>query len=155
MKEPAVEAEALYIGTDRNTSFSTFGAGATETFSTNSGDFFLNGILRFKNDSIVTPYIGAGPGLQYLTTHGQFAGGRGVSLITGVNTSDLDFAAQALAGFNVQICQHVSLFSEYKFIDAIGTDGKSANFAGSGGTYRFKPDQIQQDLITAGVKYSF
>ncbi len=156
--QPAVEAEALYIGdnsTTPNVLSAAFGPGATGRFSSNSGDFFLNGILRFKNNSIVTPYIGLGAGLQYITTHGSidFPGGS----ITGLNTSDLDFAAQALFGLDVQICNHISLFSEYKFIDALGTDGKSSGFPGPGpgATYRFKPDQIQQNLITAGVKYSF
>ena len=153
--QPSVEAEALYIGTDRNVVDNPFGGGATETFSTDSGDFFLNGILRYKNESIVTPYIGAGPGLQYITTHGQFSGNSGDPLVTGVNTSDLDFAAQALLGFDVAVCKHLSLFSEYKFIDAIGTDAKLDGFSAESRTYRFKPDQIQQNLITAGLKYSF
>lgn len=149
--QPAVEAEALYIGDD---SFANDLAGpsSSEHFSTNSGDFFLNGILRFKNSSMVTPYIGAGPGLQYITTHGQISA-PGVTA-TGLDTSDVDFAAQALFGFDIAVCDHITLFTEYKFIDALGTDGKSNNLPG-GGEYRFKPDQIQQNLITAGVKYEF
>jgi opacity protein-like surface antigen len=148
--QPAVELEALYIG-DSSSADGTFAPTAGERFTTNSGDFFLNGILRFKNSSIVTPYVGAGIGLQYITTHGQIAG-PGATL-TGLDTSDLDFAGQALVGFDVAICNHVSLFSEYKFIDALGTDGHAGT--ASNITYRFKPDQIQQNLITAGVKYSF
>jgi hypothetical protein len=35
---------------------------------------------------------------------------------------------------------------------ALGTDGK-ADFLK--GTYRFKPDQVAQNLITAGITYSF
>jgi opacity protein-like surface antigen len=157
--QPAVEAEALYIGENSSAS-NVFAPGIGEHFSSNSGDFFLNGILRFKNKSIVTPYIGAGVGLQYLTTHGTITTASGPfpsgTLATGVNTSDTDFAGQGLIGFDVQICPHLSLFSEYKFIDAIGTDAKSTNTAfGLTGTYRFKPDQLQQNLVTGGVKYSF
>jgi hypothetical protein len=72
-----------------------------------------------------------------------------------VNTSDLDFAPQGLFGLDVQIYRHIPLFSEYKFVDAIGNDGKSSNIAGLSITYRFKPKQVQQNLIAAGVKYSF
>jgi opacity protein-like surface antigen len=151
--QPAVEAEALYIG-DNSHADSVFTPGENMKFSSNSGDFFLNGILRFKNSSIVTPYLGIGAGLQYITTHGTSGGPvAGAAPVTGLDTSDLDFAAQALFGFDVAVCDHVSIFSEYKFIDALGTDGKSTNFPGA--TYRFKPDQIEQNLITAGVKYTF
>ena len=152
--QPAVEAEALYIG-DSSHATNVFVPGRNEQFTSNSGDFFLNGILRFKNSSPVTPYLGVGAGLQYITTHGTLNGGPpGLPPATGLDTSDLDFAAQGLFGLDVAVTNHISIFSEYKFIDAIGTDGKSTNAPG-GATYRFKPDQIQQNLITAGVKYTF
>jgi opacity protein-like surface antigen len=151
--QPVVEADALYIGNNSHaTSFA--GSGSEEKFSTNSGDFFLNGILRLPNKTPVTPYFGAGAGLQYITTHGTLWGPRNVMFGTGLDTSDLDFAAQALAGFDFRLCDHISLFTEYKFIDALGTDGHSNNLPADN-TYRFKPDQIQQHLITAGVKYDF
>jgi hypothetical protein len=150
--QPAVEAEALYIGNDDSHAADAFVPGANTRFSSNSGDFFLNGILRFKNNSIVTPYIGIGAGLQYVTTHGTIQGG-GFNA-TGLDTSDLDFAAQGLIGFDVAVAKHISIFTEYKFIDALGTDGKSTDIGG-GATYRFKPDEIEQNLITAGVKYTF
>jgi len=158
--QPAVEAEALYIG-DESHAADLAGPGSTEHFTSNSGDFFLNGILRFKNSSIVTPYIGIGAGLQYITTHGTLpissVGLLGPVTTTGLVTSDLDFAGQALFGLDFAVCNHVSIFTEYKFIDAIGTDGKSSNvpLTLGGGVYRFKPDQIQQNLITAGIKYEF
>jgi hypothetical protein len=152
--QPAVEAEALYIG-DSSHASDSFPPGNSIHFSSNSGDFFLNGILRFKNSSIVTPYVGIGAGLQYFTMHGQAALPGGTLAATGLDGSDLDFAAQGLAGFDVAICKHLSLFTEYKFIDAIGTDAKSIDEGPTGSTYRLKPDQLQQNLITAGVKYTF
>lgn len=151
--QPAVEADALYIGQNSHTS-SFAGDGSQEKISTNSGDFFINGIIRFPNTSIVTPYLGAGVGLQYITTHQTMWGPGNTVLGTGLDTSDLDLAAQALAGFDFRVCDHVSIFTEYKFIDALGTDGKSTNLPASN-TYRFQPDQIQQHLITAGVKCDF
>jgi len=151
--QPAVELEGMYVGMDASSSANVFAPGNSERFSTNSADTFINGILRFKTGSIVTPYIGLGVGGQYLTTHGQIAPAAG-GPVTGLDTSDWDFAAQGLFGIDVAITDHISLFSEYKFIEAIGTDAKNAN-VGAGATYRFKPDQIQQNLITAGVKYTF
>ncbi len=148
--QPAIEAEALYIGDNSHTD-GAFTPGGNTRFSSNSADFFVNGILRFKNTSIVTPYIGIGVGVQYISTHGDFSDAAG-DRITGANTDDFDFAVQGLAGFDIAICNHISLFTEYKFIDALGTDGDASSNLG---TYHFKPDQIQQHLITAGVKYSF
>jgi opacity protein-like surface antigen len=151
--QPVIETDALYIG-DNSHATSFAGPGSQEKISTNSGDFFVNGICRFPNASLVTPYFGAGAGLQYVTTHQKFWGPGNTNFATGVDTSDLDFAAEALAGFDFRLCAHLSLFTEYKFIDALGTDGKSTNLP-SGNTYRFQPDQIQQHLITAGVKCDF
>ncbi len=162
--QPAVELEGLYIGSDATAS-DAFNTPSSEKFSTNSAGVFLNGILRFKNPSIVTPYLGLGVGLEYFTTHGDYQDA--VALFnnfnlpagthvhaTGMDTSDLDFAGQALIGFDVKVTSHISLFTEYKFIDAIGNDGKNAQFL-NGDTYRFKPDQIQQNLVTAGITYAF
>jgi opacity protein-like surface antigen len=156
--QPAVEAEALYIG-ENSHGDNVIVTPVHESFSSNSGDFFVNGIFRIKNSSVVTPYIGAGVGLQYITTHGTLTVPTGLipsgQFVTGLNTSDLDFAGQALVGLDAQVGARISLFSEYKFIDAIGNDGK-ANFPfAPNGVYRFKPDQIQQNLVTAGVKYNF
>ena len=160
--QPAVEAEALYIGNTIDGNYTSLvGLPASQHYSSNSADFFVNGILRFKNKSIVTPYVGVGAGLQYVTLHGNAplyapGGSPTVLNVTGLNGTDVDFAAQALIGFDVAVCQHISIFTEYKFIDALGTDVKMDNIEDSGGlSARFKPDQIMQNLITAGVKYSF
>jgi opacity protein-like surface antigen len=163
--QPAVEVEGMYIGGSGHAT-DAFVAPSTTKFTSNSGDFFVNGILRFKNGSIFTPYIGTGVGLQYITTHGDFEdaivqpiNNLGLPVgthvhATGLDTSDLDFAAQALIGVSVPLTSHITLFTEYKYVDALGTDGKSTNFL-SRDTYRFKPDQVQQNLITAGITYNF
>jgi opacity protein-like surface antigen len=163
--QPAVEAEGMYIGGSGSTA-NSFITPSTTKFSSNSGDFFLNGLVRFKNGSIFTPYIGLGVGLQYVTTHGDFedaifqpVNNLGLPVgshvhATGLDTSDLDFAAQGLIGVSVPITSHITLFTEYKYVDALGTDGKSTDFLKSE-TYRFKPDQLQQNLITAGITYNF
>jgi opacity protein-like surface antigen len=169
--QPAVEAEALYLGTSSQSRFTgptattfVFGfpfasAPTTGTIkdSFNSAAWFVNGILRFKNSSIVTPYIGAGVGGQYITIHGQatYTTFPVNPTISGLNGSDLDFAGQALGGLDVAITPQISLFGEYKFIDAIGTDAKTSNVGSTNETYRFKPDQIMQNVVVLGLKYSF
>ena len=154
--QPAVEVEGLYIGDDSHAS-GLAGAGSSEHFTSNSGDFFVNGLLRFKNTTPVTPYFGLGAGLQYFSFHNTISVPAAGLTATGLTGDDVDFAAQALAGFDYALSPHLKLFTEYKFIDALGTDAKSDNLPGAigGGTYRFKPDQIQQNLIPAGVKYEF
>ncbi len=151
--QPAVELDTLYIGQNSHvTSFD--GPGSQEKISTNSADVFINGIFRFPNTTLVTPYFGAGAGFQYLTTHGTMWGPGNDMFGTGLDTESYDFAAQALAGFDFRLCNHLSVFTEYKFIDALFTNGRSTNLPASN-TYRFQPDQVQQHLITAGVKCDF
>ena len=150
--QPAVEAEGLYIGNDSHAS-DLAGGGSFEHFTTNSGDFFVNGIIRLKSNMPVTPYFGIGAGLQYFTYHNEISAPSEGVTATGLNGQSLDFAAQALAGFDYDIAPHFTIFTEYKFIDALGTQASSASSAG--GTYTLRADQIQQHLITAGVKYNF
>jgi len=154
--QPGVEGEALYIGTTSTAQANPgIANGAfTEKTSYNSAAWFVNGMLRFKLNCRFTPYIGLGVGGQYITTHSETTS-PGSSPMTGLNGSDVDFAFQGLAGFDYTIFGDWDLFTEYKFIDALGTDIKYTNAGNSGFDYRFKPDQIQQHLITAGVKYNF
>jgi hypothetical protein len=153
--QPAVEAEALYLGTTSTSSGGFLGFNGSDSTSYNSAAWFLNGILRFKNSSIFTPYIGLGAGGEYLTIHSDATVPTIGAHFTGITGSDVVFAGQALAGFDISLATHWDIFTEYKFIDAVGTDIKVSNYGGTGLDYRFKPDQIQQHLIVAGIKYNF
>jgi opacity protein-like surface antigen len=156
--QPAVEGEAFYIGADSTSQINPSIAPATEKISYNSADFFANGLIRFKIDgSPVVPYIGLGVGLQYITIHGEQNFDGTPFKVTGLTGDDVDFAAQVLGGVDYQVFPHWTLFTEYKFVDAIGTNTSApwAGFFGPGVTYRFKPDQIAQQLATAGLKYNF
>jgi opacity protein-like surface antigen len=151
--QPAVELEGLYIG--MRSKAASNGA-FNDTTSYNNAAGLVNGIIRFKiADGFLAhfvPYVGVGAGVEYVTAHtdlnvgGVHAGNAG--------DQDLDFAAQALAGIDYNINRHWTIFTEYKFIDALGTDLKSPSVAG-GADYRFKPDQLAQQLATVGVKYNF
>jgi opacity protein-like surface antigen len=151
--QPAVEAEAMYISMrSKSSNNGTY----DDSTSYNNGAGFINGILRFKSCdgffSRFNPYIGVGVGAEYITAHthldigGADAGNAG--------DQDLDFAAQALAGFDYKLNQHWTLFTEYKFIDALGTNLRSPGVAG-GLDYSSKPDQLAQNVATVGVKYNF
>lgn len=154
--QPVLEAEGLYINAE---STATLGgaltaANITEKTSYNSGAMLINGIVRFKIDNCpVTPYAGIGVGAQYLTTHtDQSTPGLHV---TGLNGNSFGFVAQVLGGIDYEIAPHWTLFSEYKFIDMLGTDVKDINWAGTPLYYKFNPDQIAQQIAVAGVKYNF
>ncbi len=152
--QPAVEAEALYIG--MSSKYTDNVPNLHDSTSWNNAAGFVNGIVRFKLTdgnswfSRITPYLGVGVGAEYLTAHTDLnVGGAHPG---DVGDSDVDFAAQALGGIDFALTPHISLFTEYKFIDALG-----ASFTSSvgGATYRVAPSQIQQNLATVGVKYSF
>ncbi len=154
--QPAVEVDAMYIGMDSSAQNNTGVGSVRSSTSWNNAAGFVNGILRFKLTnsgsffSRLTPYIGVGVGAEYLSTHTHLnvAGGN----VGGVSDDDVDFAAEGLVGLDYNLNQHWTLFTEYKFVDAIGADFNSSTAAG---TYRFAPNQIQQNLATLGVKYNF
>jgi opacity protein-like surface antigen len=180
--QPAVEAEAFYldprIWTDSNFNYTpptvtpppliseVARAGGTDpAFHTRqSGDlhaaaFFLNGILRFKTNSIVTPYFGVGVGTEYLRLDSfdisVTSNGVPLSQSNGLHDDDLCFAMQGLAGLDVQVARHWSLFTEYKYIVAVDPSFSFSNYDGAGSSDSLKADFLGQDTITAGVRYHF
>jgi opacity protein-like surface antigen len=155
--QPAVEVEGLYIGMDSKSQGGGGAAAYHDSTSWNNAAGFVNGILRFKISdqgfwAKFVPYVGVGVGAEYLTSHTDlnFAGGGHPG---DVGDSDVDFAVQGLVGVDYNLTPHWALFTEYKFIDALGADMKSD--IGGGNQYDFHPDQIQQNLATVGVKYNF
>jgi len=151
--QPAVEGEALYIGSRSSAHLN--GGGDDLTLSYNSAAWFANGLIRFVIvNTRITPYLGIGIGGEYISTHGDDSSVTG-GKITGFDASTVDFAFQGLAGFDFAIVPHWSLFTEYKFIDAIDTKLKYTNVGASGTDVTFKPDQFAQQIATVGLKYNF
>jgi lipid A oxidase len=73
----------------------------------------VNGIYRFEPMGRFQPYLGAGLGINI--PHVEVDGAGGVPF---ARTFDYEFggmAAQVLAGVDVRLTEHFSLFSEYKF----------------------------------------
>ncbi len=163
--QPAVEAEALYLGAKAKTTFSYLGSPGstiTESSTQDSGAFMVNGIIRLKTGTILTPYLGSGIGLEYtklsratLTS----ATGNTNSGNNHVNADNLSPAVQGLIGCDVEVFRNWDVFTEYKYLVAIDPQFSSVNFsnlaAGSPNSYTFKSDYLGQHLITAGVKYNF
>ncbi len=149
--QPAVEVEGMYLGT--KSTYTTLGGALNDHTSYNSGAGFLNTIVRFDFNKPIVPYLGIGAGAEYITTHTDWSGPG--AHITGLGGNTWDFAAQGLAGVDFKLMPHITVFTEYKFINAFDTDVKSSNVGGSSADYHFKPDNLQQQVITAGVKYSF
>jgi opacity protein-like surface antigen len=158
--QPAVEVEGLYIGMRSKDAFKlppgTVGFNDTTTYNNAAG--LVNGIIRFKiADGFmahIVPYVGLGAGVEYVTAHTDLSSSAGLHP-GNAGDQDLDFAADALAGVDFNLNKHWTLFTEYKFVDALGTDLKSPSVTAGGSDYRFKPDQLAQQLATVGVKYNF
>jgi opacity protein-like surface antigen len=156
--QPAVELDAMYIGMDSKHQAGALGTTYHDSTSWNNAAGFVNGIIRFKITdsgsffSRLTPYVGVGVGVEYLTTHTNLTFDTGAHP-GNVGDEDVDFAAEAIGGVEYSLTRHLSLFTEYKFVDALGANFESA--IGGGAQYRFAPGQIQQNLATVGVKYNF
>lgn len=164
--QPAVELDALYLGTSAHLhstgNSAAFGASSTlSTSDLDSGAFFVNGILNLKTPSIVTPYIGAGIGGEYLSAsnvklNNTILGGVPTPTVSSSYSDDtFAFAVEAIAGVNINIASHWDLFTEYKFVAAIDPSFTYNNVYVAGDSLKFNPDFIGQHLITAGIKYNF
>jgi OmpA-OmpF porin, OOP family len=178
--QPAVEAEAFYLGTTPHfnyhgtaaltpppTSLTTFG---TVKDDLDSAAFFVNGIFRLKTGTIFTPYVGIGVGAEYLS----LSSGNGTDVATVTNVrggvavahgngpvggdDDVVFATQGLAGFDIEIAKNWDLFTEYKFVVGIDPSfnvGNVGTFGGTAVSGTINPSYIGQHLVTAGIKYNF
>jgi opacity protein-like surface antigen len=157
----AVEVEAFYLGANPKLR-SSYGPGDNFTLQgdLNNAAFMVNGVLSLKTGTRFTPYAGIGIGAEYLTFSNPHSYEDGVGLETfSHSASDLCFAVQGLAGFDIEVYHGWSFFTEYKFIAAIdpSLDFGDYTFPGNNGPYdiKFAPDYIGQNLITCGVRHDF
>jgi lipid A oxidase len=106
--------------------------------------FTLNGMYRFQPVGIFQPYLGAGIGFN--VPHVEVTGNS-----TGFPTTFMyhygGFAAQVLAGVDVPITKHISVFGEYKLSWA----GVSSPLTGG---YHIDTDIITNHVL-AGVSVRF
>lgn len=163
--QPATEVEAFYVGGKLNETYNQNIVG-TAVNANLSGDennavVMLNGLLRLKTGTCVTPYIGAGLGAEYIdlsNIRGSFnATGVGSGSTNFPSTDDVSFAAQAIGGLDFALANHWSIFTEYKYLVAVDPrlDFSAGSIAGIGINGNFTSDFIGQHIVTAGLKYEF
>jgi opacity protein-like surface antigen len=166
----SMELEGSYLGTYENIPLYNVSTGGPtvghETYNLNAYNVILNGLVKFE-DLPVTPYIGGGVGVVFMTAlnHKMTVDGQvngtpttySTSVSTGNNTS---LALQAIVGLERQIYDNLTLFVEYKFLAwldvkfAYGSEPTLTSPPTPGGS-NSQNDFTAQQLLSAGVKYSF
>ena len=158
--QPAVEVEGYYLGT-RLADMNSFGPG--DRFSVNgninSAVLMLNSLVRLKTGTIFTPYIGAGAGVEFQTLTGPSFSEQdfGTDKLQH-NSNDFAPAVQGIAGFDIELAKHWTLFTEYKFVVAIDPQFNTGDISfGGGNTYnlKYQPTYMADHVVSTGLKYSF
>lgn len=166
--QPAAELEAFYFGTKiklnaGNNTTPLWGPGdSTFIADLNSTAFMLNGIARLKTGTIFTPYIGLGIGGEYIQTANisiKHTGPGAPVFASALDDADVVYAAQAVAGFDIEVAKGWDIFTEYKYVAAMNPsfdyNNLARSFAQEGLNVRFNPNFIGQSIVTAGLKYNF
>lgn len=111
--------------------------------------FMVNGIGRMEY-SILRPYIGLGIGMAVITADSTIRLNQPPAAPQSFSDDDIDvvLAAQGLAGLEFKLAERWGLFTEYRhlvFFDSEFTQGG----------YTVSWDNIQQGIVTGGVKYYY
>jgi len=125
---PAVEFEGYYLGTNQNGQLNSPNTRVTnhsfsDSFPIDSGVLLGNALLNFNTPfKSIHPYIGGGIGAAIVsvsnansTQINPFEAGIN-HFNSNPNVSNWSFAAQAKAGFRVDIAERLWLFTEYRFL---------------------------------------
>ena len=161
---PAIELDSYWVQsrqTDRNTSkdntpgYYPYMTGSSSPITTTETTFngrantfanMVNGLAKFDLGSF-QPYAGLGIGFA---TTGWSGTVKGVEKINGdvyarYNQSSFNqssstyFAVQVVAGADYYVCNKMSVFTEYKFLNVCGDNGSS----------------LRNNIVGAGVRYHF
>ena len=107
-------------------------------------DLFVNALYDFKTGSRLTPYVGAGVGVAFVT-----ANNIGLMANNGLlDDTQTEFAYQAIAGVSGMLDKHWSLTADYRYIGT--TDPTFDNTLG--GSSRI---ENASHNILVGLRYSF
>jgi opacity protein-like surface antigen len=157
--QPAVELESYYLNSySKETSQSDGSNSYFHRTEFNDAAFLANGILRLKTGTLFTPYCGVGIGGEYVSNdHNRITNLADGDKYNQTNNDDLDFAVQALAGFDVEVAKGWSLFAEYKYLGALDPDLTNSYQAAGGFTVNRESrlSWYSQNLVVAGLKYKF
>lgn len=107
-------------------------------------DMFANILYDFHTGTILTPYIGAGLGLDLINASdiGTFADGGNL------NDNQMVFVYQAIAGLAAQLDNHWAVTADYRFIAT--SDPRFQSSSGNNTTM----DNASHNIVV-GVRYSF
>jgi opacity protein-like surface antigen len=157
--QPAVEIEAFYLGSYSKQNYPDTDDYIANDFRARYNDAALmtNGIVRFKTGTLLTPYLGIGIGAEYLSNTGVEVYAPEIPAKAGLSgDSSVVFATQFLAGVDVSIAKGWSVFTEYKYLAALAPNFNNVGTV-DGGPYtaKFEPSFIGQQMITAGIKYTY
>jgi opacity protein-like surface antigen len=157
--QPAVEIEGLYLGSYQKQTYPGTINYVPNNFRSQYNDaaLMVNGIVRVPTGTLVTPYVGLGIGGEYISNNSVTVYAPTFPLEAPLGgDSCIVPAVQGLAGVDFKIINGWSVFTEYKYLAAIAPNlSNSGNVAGGYYTAKFEPGWIGQQLITAGIKYSF
>ena len=153
------KSKRFYLGSSSKQSYPETDDYVSNNFRARYNDAALmtNGIVRFKTGTLLTPYLGIGIGAEYLSNTGVEVYAPMIPAKAGLSgDSSVVFATQFLAGVDVSIAKGWSVFTEYKYLAALAPNFNNVgDVAGGDYTAKFEPSFIGQQLITAGIKYSF
>ncbi|MCK9275606.1 MAG: outer membrane beta-barrel protein [Syntrophales bacterium] len=104
-----VEGEIDYKAHDIE-SFSALGVGISGTGEISALSVFVNGYIDFENNTVFTPYLGAGIGFSTIDVDNAQAGG----IVMG-SEDDTVFAYQLMAGFSYAFTESMALDLSYRY----------------------------------------
>ena len=151
----AVRAEielshAVWKSADSVTSVDSFGIANTSAASGNVNATYLlaNAWMDFDTGSILTPYLGGGVGLGWLSGDTIFGGGgNGFGTSTGAG-----FAFQVGTGVKVDLSENMALDVGYRFKDIVNA---SAHDLGGAGQPEFNNVSVSSHNLQIGLTVKF
>jgi len=99
----------------------------------NTWTWMLNGYYDFKNDSMITPYLGAGLGYAHSQLHAP-----------GVDEGDGAFVWQAIAGASFNLTPNWAITADYRYIDTGNFDYTAAT------SFDYTAQEVR-----GGLRYTF
>ncbi len=125
----ALEVEALYMKLDAEASSKSGGFSLRTSGEISAAVFMANALVKFRPIGPIRPYIGGGVGVAHLwlknTDSVVTLNGTRIGTLAREDAEDWTLAYQGIAGFDWQINERWSFFTEYKalvFHDAVGIE---------------------------------
>lgn len=131
----------------------------SEIYNSEFGSFSMltllgNAYLDWDNDSIFTPYIGAGLGFAYIFNDRQYAHNVDNSFNSFHANGQVNFAAAAMAGVSVDVGNNWAIDANYRYLWVGDVDSGGPEFnAPTTGTVTYNDVDFHE--IRVGARYTF